>query len=185
MSYDVFVCVLGFLYTGKLRRDVSSEMAVEVMGVANLYTIEPLKHMCADVLARGVNVENAACLLHAADAYSVPHLRTLCMNFMVSHFAAVVGTEGFAELIATAVGARVFSLRVRGHEKNCILLAVKRADGDAPRPSAGKADARTLEALRQRLRAAASEHAAAQTEAALVESMRGNAATLEVWLWAT
>ena len=39
----------------------------------------------------------------------------------------------------------------------------------------------TLEALRLRLRAAASEHAAAQTEAALVESMRGNAATLEVW----
>ena len=89
--------------------------------------------------------------------------------------------RSFAELIATAVGARVFSLRVRGHEKNCILLAVKRADGDAPRPSAGKADARTLEALRLRLRAAASEHAAAQTEAALVESMRGNAATLEVW----
>ena len=65
VSHDVFLCVLTFLYTGK-PREVAPDMAVEVMGAANLYNIEPLKRMCAEV--RGAANHHQLELLHGAGA---------------------------------------------------------------------------------------------------------------------
>ena len=98
VRYDVFLCVLAFLYTGK-PREMAPEMAIEVMGAANLYGIEPLKRMCADIVTRGVTVQNAACILQAADAYQASPLRAACLSFMTTHFAAVVRTDAFKDLI--------------------------------------------------------------------------------------
>jgi len=95
---DVFICVLTFLYTGKLR-DMAPEMAVDVMGVANLYNIDPLKRMCADIVARSLCIENVASVLQAADSFNTPQLRSTCLNFMVSNFKEVVRTEAFKELV--------------------------------------------------------------------------------------
>ena len=39
-------------------------------------------------------------VLQAADTYQVLHLRQHCVSFMVEHFAQVVKTEGFVELIS-------------------------------------------------------------------------------------
>ena len=39
-------------------------------------------------------------MLQAADTYQVMHLRQHCINFMVEHFAEVVRTEGFKELVS-------------------------------------------------------------------------------------
>ena len=57
------------------------------MGVANLYSIEPLKRICADLITRSVCVQNVAVVLHAADTYQVVPLRQHCITFMVEHFA--------------------------------------------------------------------------------------------------
>ena len=65
VRYEVFLCVLSFLYTGKPREDID-EMAVEVLGVANLYNIEPLKRICAELITRSICVENVASILQAA-----------------------------------------------------------------------------------------------------------------------
>ena len=54
VTHDVFLCILTFLYTGK-PREVPAGMAVEVMGAANLYNIEPLKRTCAEVIARDLS----------------------------------------------------------------------------------------------------------------------------------
>ena len=99
VRHEVFTCVLSFLYTGK-PKEIDPEMAVEVMGVANLYSIEPLKRLCADLITRSVCVQNVATVLQAADTYQVMHLRQHCINFMVEHFAEVVRTEGFKELVS-------------------------------------------------------------------------------------
>ena len=99
VRHEVFLCVLAFLYTGK-PREIEPAMALEVMGVANLYSIEPLKRICADIVARSINVANVAAVLHAADTYQVAHLRSQCISFMVEHFSEVVHTDGFAELIS-------------------------------------------------------------------------------------
>lgn len=61
-------------------------MALEVLGVANLYTIEPLKRICVDLIKSSLTVANVASILHQADMYGVLHLRTTCINFMVANF---------------------------------------------------------------------------------------------------
>jgi len=99
VRYEVFLCVLSFLYTGKPREDID-EMAVEVLGVANLYNIEPLKRICAELITRSICVENVASILQAADTYQVTLLRMHCINYMVEHFGEVVRSEGFKELIS-------------------------------------------------------------------------------------
>jgi len=98
VSFEVFICILTYLYTGKAR-EVPADMAVEVMGAANLYNIEPLKRTCAEVIARDLCVENAACVLQAADSYQVLTLRATTIDFMVSNFAAVVQSEAFKDLV--------------------------------------------------------------------------------------
>ena len=99
VSHEVFLLVLTYLYTGSLR-EISVDLALEVMGAANLYDIEPLKCMCSEVIARGLTIDSAPAIYHAADAYDVAHLRALCLAFMVSNFGDVVRSDGFAELIS-------------------------------------------------------------------------------------
>ena len=98
VRHEVFLCVLAFLYTGKAR-EIEPEMALELMGVANLYSIEPLMRQCAEVITRSVCVTNVAAVLQAADQYAVLPLRQHCINFIVEHLAEVVRTDGFRELI--------------------------------------------------------------------------------------
>ena len=51
--------VLGWLMCG-------AWCVAQVLGVANLYNIPPLKRMCAEIVSRGLCVENVASLLQAA-----------------------------------------------------------------------------------------------------------------------
>jgi len=99
VRHEVFLCVLAFLYTGK-PREIDPNMAIEVLGVANLYAIDPLKRICADIVSRSICVNNVANILQAADAYQVLHLRSQCISFMVEHFAEVARTDSFKELIS-------------------------------------------------------------------------------------
>ena len=98
VSHEVFLSILTFLYTGKVG-EVPPAMAVELLGAANLYNIEPLKRTCAEVIARGLCVENAASVLQAADSYQVLSLRATTIDFMVSNFGAVVQSEAFKDLV--------------------------------------------------------------------------------------
>ena len=100
VRHDVFLSVLTFLYTGT-PREIDPETAVEVLGVANLYSIDPLKRICADLITKSISIPNVASVLQAADTYNVASLRTHCISFMVEHFAEVVKSEGFKELIST------------------------------------------------------------------------------------
>ena len=113
VRHEVFLCVLAFLYTGK-PRDIDPAMAIEVLGVANLYAVEPLKRLCADMITRSVGVQNVASILQAADTYGVMALRQHCVNFMVEHFAEVVHTEEFKRLISAENRALVLLVLEEG-----------------------------------------------------------------------
>ena len=56
---------------------------------------------CADLMGNSITIDNVASILQAADTYQETQLRTKCISFMVEHFAEVVKTESFKELIAT------------------------------------------------------------------------------------
>lgn len=103
VGHDAFLCVLSFLYTGKLPREfrqaLSPQLAVDLLGVANLYGIEPLKRLCADIITRNLHPENAAAVLEAAEAHGTPQLRAACTDFIIANFGAVVRSDAFRELI--------------------------------------------------------------------------------------
>jgi len=99
VSYEVFLSVLSFLYTGRLPRELTPQTAVDLLAVANLYGIDPLKRICADIVGRNLHVDNAAAVLEAADAYGSASLRATCIEFMVTHFADVVRSDAFRDLV--------------------------------------------------------------------------------------
>ena len=100
----------------------------------------------------------------------------------------------FVRLLAAALGIESYGLRVVGHEKNRILLGLKphaaatapdtapdTAPSDRPVPARAAVEV-PAEALRARLLRAAEVHAAGSAvDAAMLATMRANAATVEVW----
>lgn len=99
IGHDVFVNVLYFLYTGKLPEEATPPSIVEMLGVANLYGIDALKHMCGETISRNLSVDNVASILELADRFNAAALRSACVGFMVNNFAAVVRSDGFRDLI--------------------------------------------------------------------------------------
>ena len=121
VRHEVFLCVLAFLYTGK-PREIDPQIAIEVMGVANLYSIEPLKRLCADLITRSLSVHNVSTVLQAAETYGVVPLRTQCLSYMVDHYAEVIRTEGFKELISVESRSLVLMFL---HEASAKLLTTE------------------------------------------------------------
>lgn len=91
-----------------------------------------------------------------------------------------VEADAFVDALHAAACTTAFGLRVVGHEKNRILVAVAR-DAEEDVGGAGQARRAVEGRLQDALRSAAAEHARLGTEAALVATMRGNAGTLEAW----
>ncbi|EOD19314.1 hypothetical protein EMIHUDRAFT_458743 [Emiliania huxleyi CCMP1516] len=99
VSHAAFKQVLHYLYSGR-PREMNAEAALEVLAAANLYGVEPLKRAAAEIIGRSLTPENAAAVLSAADSYQAPALRAQATAFIVRHFAAVVQTDAFAELVS-------------------------------------------------------------------------------------
>ncbi|KOO24511.1 hypothetical protein Ctob_002766 [Chrysochromulina tobinii] len=87
---------------------------------------------------------------------------------------ARAAAHGFAQLLDRDAGLRSWALPVVGHEKNCILIAL--------RPKDGRSIATSKAELRRRLLHAAAAYAAApEMEPAMLKTMRANADTIEAW----
>ena len=87
---------------------------------------------------------------------------------------ARAAAHGFAQLLDRDAGLRSWALPVVGHEKNCILIAL--------RPKDGRSIATSKAELRRRLLHAAAAYAAApEMEPAILKTMRANADTVEAW----
>jgi hypothetical protein len=105
--------------------------------------------------------------------------------------AARAEADAFVARLARSARVDVFALRVVGHEKNRILVAI-RASASKGMSKAGSSCSKSgpskgtmRDELRQRLQQAADSHREAHTEAPMVKSMYANASTLEPWGGAT
>ena len=72
------------------------------------------------MIARGLCVENVACVLQAADSYQALQLRSTCIDFMVNNFGAVVRSDAFKDLIKTE--SRALMLRFLEEASNRLQL---------------------------------------------------------------
>merc|ERR1712007_238976 len=87
-----------WLYTGHTPRELSAAHLTEVLGLADHYTLDGLKHVCENVLVHSVEIENVCALLRHADQYMAHELKRYCLAFILKNFDQVAYTQSFDEL---------------------------------------------------------------------------------------
>mmetsp|Transcript_88738 Transcript_88738/g.185549 ORF Transcript_88738/g.185549 Transcript_88738/m.185549 type:complete len:522 (-) Transcript_88738:66-1631(-) len=97
-SYVAFLAMLEWLYTGHTPRELSSAHLTEVLGLADHYTLDGLKHVCENVLVHSVEIDNACALLRHADQYMAAELKRYCLNYITKNFDQVAATQSFDDL---------------------------------------------------------------------------------------
>merc|ERR1712014_379642 len=70
----------------------------EVLGLADHYTLDGLKHVCENVLVHSVEIDNACALLRHADQFMAHGLKRYCLAFILKNFDQVAYTQSFDEL---------------------------------------------------------------------------------------
>jgi len=97
-SHVAFLAMLEWLYTGHTPRELSAAHLTEVLGLADHYTLDGLKHVCENVLVHSVEVDNVCALLRHADQYMAHELKKYCLSFILKSFDQVAYTQSFDEL---------------------------------------------------------------------------------------
>lgn len=96
VHHPVFLSVLEFLYTDKVR--IPLESAMDLFVAADLFCIPRLKTMCEKRMLQSITIENAATIFHAADVHCATSLRNKTLRYILSHFEAVSKTAAFEEM---------------------------------------------------------------------------------------
>lgn len=92
------MAMLEWLYTGHTPRALSAAHLTEVLGLADHYTLDGLKHVCENVLMHSVEIENVCTLLRHADQYMATELKHYCLAFILKNFDQVAYTQSFDDL---------------------------------------------------------------------------------------
>ena len=96
VSHNIFLSVLEYLYTDRVRISVSN--AMELFQAADLFCIPRLKTMCEKRMLQAITVENAAAIFHASEVHSATALRQKTKRFILSHFEEVSKSASFEEM---------------------------------------------------------------------------------------
>ena len=90
--------MIHYMYTGKAPHLNNNYMVEPLFNIADKYELLRLKEMCAKVLAKHLDVENAAATLVLAELHNMSKLKTICMNFIGAHLSAVAKTPQWSAL---------------------------------------------------------------------------------------
>ncbi|CEL93311.1 unnamed protein product [Vitrella brassicaformis CCMP3155] len=96
-SYNSFMAMLEFLYTGRIT-DLSTDITGELLGLADHYTLDGLKQLCENILIHSVEIDNVCNLLKQADQYQATDLKNHCLTYLIKNFDAVSKTTSFEDL---------------------------------------------------------------------------------------
>jgi hypothetical protein len=97
-SYDAYLALITYLYTGKLTADCKK--VDELLGLADQYTFDALKQLTEKILINSIEIENVCHLLRISDRYGARELKKSCLTFILKSFDQVVTTQAFEELSA-------------------------------------------------------------------------------------
>ncbi|EPT31033.1 kelch repeat protein, putative [Toxoplasma gondii ME49] len=98
-SYDAYIAMIEFLYTGKLN-ETRTDVVCEVMGLADHYTLFTLKSYSENVLTALVDTDTVCSLLKSAETYQARNLKRFCLDFVFRHADQIMNTPAFDELEA-------------------------------------------------------------------------------------
>jgi speckle-type POZ protein len=115
MQPAVFRALLHFIYTDSLHLEGDTEMVRLLLVAADRYAMERLKLVCQSILCEGLNADTVATTLALADQHNCGKLKDACLEFigMSNAMDAVVGTQGFKDLMVTCSSLVVDALEKR------------------------------------------------------------------------
>ena len=101
VSYAAFYFMLRYLYGGAVV--VPSELAVELLGLADRYLLDGLKQLCGFTLEKMVGVESVSRIIQAAERWDSPDgmLKSRCLDYILDNYEAVVAHPVFEELASS------------------------------------------------------------------------------------
>ena len=73
-THDSYVLMLEYLYTGSIN-NFNANVALDLLGLADAYTLEGLKYLCENTLIHNVDIENVCELLIDAHRFSANELK--------------------------------------------------------------------------------------------------------------
>jgi hypothetical protein len=94
---EVLSEMLHFIYSG--RSPNLSEMAPELLAVADRFALPGLKEMAEQVLRNCLGVESVCRILVLADMHGAAQLKQDTVNFIAQNSAKVIRTEGWSKMI--------------------------------------------------------------------------------------
>jgi hypothetical protein len=89
--------MIEYLYTGRID-NFSKVVALEVLGLSDMYGIENLRFLCENTLMHSVDNELVCDYLLAAHRYQALSLKKFCMDFLLKNFQDIKDTKGFESL---------------------------------------------------------------------------------------
>ncbi|GMH78228.1 hypothetical protein TrST_g897 [Triparma strigata] len=96
-DHSVFLALMEFLYTDSVE-GLQPDMAVDLHGVASFYGVDKLKDICAAIVKKEIDAENAAGLLQRAHDALCSELKEIAMEYVISKFDIVSKGEGVSNL---------------------------------------------------------------------------------------
>ncbi|KAJ6937381.1 hypothetical protein NC652_011891 [Populus alba x Populus x berolinensis] len=107
----VFKAMLHFVYRDTLTEDVnmvtsssslvssiSDTLTTKLLAAADRYGLDRLKLMCGSHLCKDISVNSVASILTMADCHHATELKAVCLKFAAENLAAVMLSDGFANL---------------------------------------------------------------------------------------
>ena len=96
-SYDSFLSMLEFLYTGQIEQ-FDANSAVNLLSLVDHYTLDGLRELCENTLIRSIKLDNACLLLRMSEQSGAQMLKKYCLQYVLSNFEKIVETKAFDDL---------------------------------------------------------------------------------------
>ena len=90
--------MLRFIYTGDIPDERLSEMATDLLRVADMYQLDFLRKMCEANLCSTLKVENSIELLVLGDMYHAPQLKKRALDLVAMNIKKIVDTDVYKDL---------------------------------------------------------------------------------------
>lgn len=94
-TFDLF---LRYVYTDTVPDMLDKDTASALLQIAHMYQVPALVQLCANYLAKWIQIENACEMLILADYYQISSLKEASCRFIDQHAHDVIKSAGFLEL---------------------------------------------------------------------------------------
>ncbi|CAM8894470.1 unnamed protein product [Rhodiola kirilowii] len=101
VKWDVFELMMRYIYTGHV--DISSNVAQDLLVIADQYLIDGLKRLCELAIAKDICLDNLELIYELSEAFNAKVLKGSCLQFVLSNFKKICNRTWFSSMVEKAL----------------------------------------------------------------------------------